>query len=71
MDETWRTLVRVTRVYPEEVRVVVPGWDTQQDVGVPVAEFPFEPEVGKRHHAKVNLSARYPEQLRFSEWEED
>jgi hypothetical protein len=66
----WRTLVRVTRVYPGEVRVILPGWDTQQDVGLDPSALPRAVEVGDRLHARVNLDARFPEDLVFDEWEE-
>ena len=59
------------RIYPEdEVLVIVPGWDTQQEVRIAWKDRPpFELEEGQRLHARVNLGARAPEELTFSEWE--
>jgi hypothetical protein len=68
-ERKWRTLVRVTRVYPDEVRVTIPGWDQHQDVGLEPSSLPRAVEVGDRLHARVNLDARFPHQLVFEDWE--
>lgn len=67
----WRTLIRVSRVYPDEVRVIIPGWDHRQDVGLPHSAFPKTVSVGDRLHARVNIDARFPQQLVFEDWEKD
>jgi hypothetical protein len=64
-----RTLIRVTRVFPDEIRVVIPGWDIHQDVGIEPRALPRTVVVGDRLHAKVNLDARFPHQLIFEDWE--
>lgn len=67
----WRTLVRVSRVYPREILVIVPGWDTQQELRVTWdGKPPFENlEPGDRLHAKVNIGARFAEDVEFYDWE--
>jgi hypothetical protein len=68
--KVWRTLVRVHRTYPGEVRVIVPGWHPQQDVKIPDDQLPtFTVKVGDRLHAKVNIGAQFPGQLVFTDWE--
>ena len=66
----FRTLIRVTAVYHDEVKVLIPGWDTQQTVAVPKEEIPFPVEEGRRLHAVVNLDAFGPRDVVFSDWEE-
>lgn len=66
----WRTLVRVTRVYSDEILVILPGWDRRQEVRIKREEFPMEdPQVGDRTHARVNIGAHSLEELEFKDWE--
>lgn len=69
LHRLWRTLIRVTRVYPGEVRMIIPGRNTQQDVGLSPDALPRPVEPGDRLHARVNLDADFPEQLIFEDWE--
>ena len=66
----WRTLIRILGETPDGVRVVLPGWDIREVVTIPRDQFPYEPREGYRCHARVNLSARNPEDLVFEGWEE-
>ena len=71
----WRTLVRITQVKHEGVKVIVPGFSSTKEVTILWHELPFEIhhwfyEEGKRLHAKVNIGAESRKDLKFSDWEE-
>ena len=72
----WRTLVRVEEVTDSTYRyvyVVVPGWEPNEVIGLPLVDIPeplrpvVRPEA--RLYAKVNLGAETYEDLFFDEWE--
>jgi hypothetical protein len=65
----WRTLIRVRAVDPNEILLVLPGWDHRLPVPVDPGIIPWPVEVGQRLHARVNLEARLPRELEFSDWE--
>ena len=73
----WRTLVRVTHLFPSRglFSVVIPAWDAK--VWVPIEQDSVPEEVrgilcpGKRLHVKVNIGAEDAKDLVFREWEKE
>jgi hypothetical protein len=72
----WRTMVRVEDVTDDTSRyvyLVVPGWEPNDVIGVPLADFPenVQPAVvpDARLYARVNLGAESYEDLFFDAWE--
>jgi CheY-like chemotaxis protein len=69
----WRTLVRIEEVDSEisRVYVVIPGWNPNEIVSLPLVMFPKVKEVvpGTRFFAKVNTGADQQEELYFTDFE--
>jgi hypothetical protein len=72
----WRTLVRVEDVSPDRnmrAYVVLPAWDNERVVRIPVTDIPeaVRPAVkpDARLYAWVNLGAETNEELFFDRWE--
>lgn len=73
----WRTLIRVMTVngYKDEVGVVIPGWNSNLTVQIPMHRIPLElrKQLTKdfRCFAKVNIGAEDWKDLKFEDWEHD
>ena len=69
----WRTLLRVTSVTNNHIRVIIPGWSTSERVAVKISEIPDkifrEIFPGKRIHARVNIGENNKSKLIFKDWE--
>lgn len=67
----WRTLVRIEEVDSSRVYVVIPGWNPNEIVSLPLVMFPKVKEVvpGTRFFAKVNTGADQQEELYFTDFE--
>jgi hypothetical protein len=66
MEYRVRQLIRVTKMSPDKVWLVVPGWDSQKSVCVPRSLLPsnWKLKLSYRFFATVNLRARVPRELK-------
>lgn len=69
----WRSLLRVTSVHPEGVRVRIPAWPSHYCPLIPLDLFPADKRhlavAGSRWYAKVNIGAKFARDLQFAEFE--
>jgi hypothetical protein len=70
----WRTLVRISRIEGELAVVIVPSWNSDVELRVPMNTLPEEVQQSIRSghvrvHARVNIGADLAEDLVFSHWE--
>lgn len=70
----FRTLIRIKSITPENVFIIIPDWDSQQEIQLPLCSLPLNivlaiNEGQKRLHVKVNLGAETVEDLGFQDWE--
>ena len=68
----WRTLIRVQEVGYYDIFVVIPSWQPDTMVAIPIDQLPKslgELKRGDRLFAKVNTGAIDRESLRFEDFE--
>jgi hypothetical protein len=58
-EKFWRTLLRVNHITDDYVFFIIPGWDSERDVPVPLSSISNEVRAilknGVRLHAKANI----------------
>ncbi len=70
--ELYRTLLRITSYLPDWIFVIIPGWNSELEVGIKISEIPwgvraYGLQIGRRFYAKVNLGAESIADLHISE----
>lgn len=69
----WRTLVRVEDASEGMVYVILPSWNANEVVALPLRDLPTDlrplATEGRRFHTKVNLGAETQSELFFFDWE--
>lgn len=72
-ERLWRTLIHVTDRTETSFSFVLPGWDPNVTLTLPLEAVPFwlPPLLvpGKRLHARVNIEAENQADLQFHSWE--
>lgn len=63
----WRTIVRITAVNGDKLKVILPAWSAIDEVEVDRNVFPkgIKMYFGKRFHCMVNIGANKAEDLKF------
>lgn len=70
-QKLWRTLIRVEKVEPTGIVIVIPGWDAKQEMFLDSSLLPdnIKFKENMRCHCMCNIGTDKVEDLMFYHWE--